>query len=220
MLIPKPTAPIIDASATVDVNLLQLYLEKSIESAEYILNTTKDNKEKEGAEETIKEAKKELKKFVPSDEDPVVTIGYLPPPKMTEIRNQRFVNSRDARGHELSKLPADFLNRSAVIARELLRWGVRGHKNISGVSYEGDTERINGIDYPVATWETVYLYERLSDGLYFHWIANTIDAFNTLDESKKKQSLPPAGTRPRSSTAKSANSSPSSRKSTDAKEKR
>jgi len=200
-----------DLAATKEINLVRLYFERTVDNARYGLEQAGSEEEKKEATETLTAAQKALDEFQPSDDDPTITIGSIPPPKLTELRNCGFVSLRDEKDAEADKVSAEFLNRTAEISRQYIRWGVRGHANLSGVKFETEKDRIGSKEYEVASVETVYIYEGMSNGLYFNWIANEVIKFNTLDESKKKQSSQPAGTSPQTSTANSADKNPSSK---------
>jgi len=205
-----------DLKATKEINLTRLYFERSVDNAQFALENARTDEEKKEAKKILKTAQKVLKDHIPNGSDPTITIGYIPPPKLTELRNSGFVNLRDEGEFDAKTISAGFLNRTAEVSREYLRWGVRGHTNLADVKFETETERIGSKEFEVASIETVYIYEAMSNGLYFNWIANEVIAYNTLDESKKKQSSQPPGTQPKSSTVKSANSNPKSKGSTGA----
>lgn len=205
-----------DLKATKDINLTVLYFERSVESAEYALREAKTEEEKKEAREVVEAAKKVLEEFKSNGEDPIVTIGYLPPQKMTELRNEGFINARDAGEINPSTISADFLHRTASMSRQYLRWGVRGHKNLSDVPFETEKEVLGPREFDVASWDTVGIYELMSNGLYFNWLANEVIKFNNLDDSKKKQSSQQSGTSPQNSTVRFAKASPNLGKQEDA----
>ncbi len=188
-----------DMSATKEVDLIVLQLMRTIANAEYVLSLNAEtDEEKEARKEAEKMkgvAEKELERYEPDEDAPVVLVGVIPPRIMTQLRNEIYVQNRDDR--EMKELGAQELNERADNSRKWLRWGIKGHRHL-GIEYEAEEVAAGPLVYKAATWEMVDVYEGL--GL-LEQLCNEVMTFNTLDAEKKRRSLLRPGTRQKPSTA-------------------
>ncbi len=116
---------------------------------------------------------------------------------MTELRTKGYT-ARDNGNNKLEERLTDL-----DIAREFVRWGVKGDTLDHGMEWETETYR--GKEYKVCPASVIDVYE------YNEWLQPlyvAIMKFNSLDAEKKRQSSRNAGTMPRLSTVKPADSSP------------
>jgi hypothetical protein len=165
-----------DTSATKDVDLLELKWSMAARRARADI---KANGESDLALGVIADSEKILAKLEGSTESrPSVTIGYIPVRKLSSLRNARFALSRD--DPDMSR---EYLDSLEDIIRETVRWGVKGHQGL-GFDFESTKEKVGPLEYNVATWEMVDVYERIE--MLMDLYTETND-YNTLSEKKSEE---------------------------------
>jgi hypothetical protein len=210
-----------DLGATEEVNIVEAVLEATKESAARKLEYLTANPPKEGkteeetkeinqawdevikeAQEALTAAEQALAEFEPADDQPTVTIGYIHPRKYDSIGNQKLVAFR---GWTPNEATVEQLDSLTDIARELVRFGVKGHKGfgfpfMQVKAFVGSTELLataeEVIDFYQAT--TVFGMKILQV------LAGRVREYNELAEKKRTPSSLPAGIDPVNSTAESA----------------
>jgi hypothetical protein len=203
-----------DMEATQEVDLVELRFRGTKERAEGML----EKLEKDVREQTIDvgECRKAVKltrealdaaneglgNYKPEPDNPRVVIGYIPPRKLTSLRHAQYVVNRQ-------QLEAETATREQLdglddIAREYLRWGIKGHSGL-GCDFEQEKEKAGPREYDVATWEMVDIYEGIE---MLQDLFHEVMAYNSLAEKKRKQSSSKPGIEPTTSTADCAASSP------------
>jgi hypothetical protein len=121
---------------------------------------------------------------VPEADDPVAIIGYIPPAKMTEIR-QRIWSRMDDAGEVKDIDTATLLD----INRDVCRWGLKGWKNVCSnkgeIPFYQSKAKHRDRDIDIAANEVIDVIEIMG---WVNSLASEISAYNTLDDSKKKGS--------------------------------
>jgi hypothetical protein len=115
----------------------------------------------------------------PNEKNPQIVIGYIPPSKKAELLHRL---SDAWKGKKVEDVTGADLEVNDEIAREYVRWGVRGHEGFP-VPYSGAKESYRGKDRPVCTQDMVELYE--ANG-WLHVLSKAIHAYNSLDAEKKR----------------------------------
>jgi hypothetical protein len=112
------------------------------------------------------------------DDDPRISIGYLPPAKRSELYHRHTVAMR---GKTVETIAAEDLDGYDDIVREWVRWGVRAGRNLPfpvtrvEVSWRGKKHQ-------VLSDETM---DQLQLNGLLHVLKKLVEQFNTLDEEKK-----------------------------------
>jgi len=197
---------------TEELDLLELRLKTTVLNAEYAIRELTDvdrpltDEEKSDlalAHEALEAAETAQSRHVKDATTPVALVGFIPTRKLTSLRHRYSILHKDDFDHATATL--EEREEFDEIARLYLRWGIKGHRNL-GVPFDAEKEMCGPRKVTVASWEMVDVYEGL--GLLY-LMYSRVREYNTLAEIKKKESLLNAGTIPLSSTAKSADSSPS-----------
>jgi len=209
-----------DLGATEEVNIVEAVLEATKESAtrklEYLTaNPPKDGKTEEETEEIreafegiVKEsqdalgaAEKALADFKPAGDQPIVTIGYIHPRKYDSIGNQRLVVFR---GWSPDEATVEQLDGLTDIAREFVRWGVKGHRNF-GFSFMQEKASIGSSEVLVVPEELLDYYQATTVfGMkIIQVLASKVREYNELPEKKSTPSSLQSGTDRENSTAPS-----------------
>ena len=207
-----------DLGATEEVNVVEAVLEATKDSAarklEYLTaNPPKDGKTEEETEEIstawdaiVKEAQdaldaaeKSLADFVPADDHPIVTIGYIHPRKYDSIGNQRLVAFR---GWTPDEATVEQLDGLPDIAREIVRFGVKGHKGF-GFKFFRESASIGSTDVLAVPDELLDFYQSTTvfKMKILQVLANRVREYNELAEKKRPASSLQSGTDRVTSTA-------------------
>ena len=204
-----------DLSKTKEVNLVELRFRSTLAEAEHTIAYLGREPLAEGETEKVRKesiriatdardaAKAALDAFEPSDDDPVVTIRYIPPRVMTSIRHAYRLAMRDL--EDVAHATREQLDALDEAQREIVRWGVAGHVNL-GFEHEGESVKAGPLTYDATTWETVEVYEGIG---MLRALATDVIGYNTLQDAEKKTLSQQSGTTPSNSTATSADVSPS-----------
>jgi hypothetical protein len=130
----------------------------------------------------------------PSDKNPQILIGYIPPSKKAELMHRsgdvwrgnsiKTGGTEEEARAQIEAVPGSVWEGNDEVAREWVRWGVRGH-DCMPVPYAGAKESYRGKDRPVASPDMVELYE--ANG-WLYVLARLVREFNTLDAEKKRPS--------------------------------
>jgi hypothetical protein len=120
---------------------------------------------------------------------PAVSIGFIPSRKLSGIRHRyseldRGCTKKPDGGTDYQALTAAQMDAITDMDREIVRWGVRGHRDF-GFDYSTDQAEAGPLKRPVASWECVDVYERLG---VLSALAARILRFNSLAEEKKSPS--------------------------------
>ena len=116
------------------------------------------------------------------EEDPVlIEVGYIPAWKRTEfqVADAGIIGTGKA-----GELDEERLTRMYEVAREVVRWGVRGH-NIENVPFASCPLVSRDKEYRLAAENIIDLYE------HHDWLLGlkaAIMEYNSLDSEKKRQS--------------------------------
>lgn len=136
---------------------------------------------------------------IPESERPAVTIRYMPPAKVTEIK---------VRAQAVRKMSDDVERgiASAEIDRDLVRWGVCGWRmHDPDLQWQTEPAKHRGREMQIGTWEMVDMLEATG---WLAPVAVEVLEYNDLDAATLGKSLRPAGTRQGHSDAASAKSGP------------
>jgi hypothetical protein len=188
-----------DLNATEWIDLVEAKIKAEIRSAEYVLNEIKEGNQKKVTEEdchkVIQLANDTLKNYKPGPDAYAVEVGYIPPRKFASLQAHysKAIKKYNPDNPDDDERLTDYM-------REFVRWGIKGHKNFK-IEYKKEEEKVGPLSYPVATWYMVDLYE---SSKMLVPIFHEVMRYNTLSESKKKQSSSPYGTTPPHSTVKDA----------------
>lgn len=109
-----------------------------------------------------------------------VTIGYIPPSRLTEIRHMALDYSDLERTSEKAGLSAD-------MDRETVRWGLKGWdlENADGpVEFTSDNVKVGRRDVAVASDLAVATIEAMD---WLRGLAKAIHEFNSLSKAEKKR---------------------------------
>jgi hypothetical protein len=200
-----------DLGATEEVNVVEAILESTKRSAAAILealaaNPPEDKEEADGAvkiaQAGLDAAEKALEEFKPADDQPTVTVGYIHPRKMSSIDNQRYIALRGQWKPQTATL--EQLDSLTEIAREIVRFGVKGHKNF-GFDFMQEKANLGSAEVLVVPDVLLDFYQAtkvLGLGI-LHVLADKVQEFNALSEKKSTPSLSHVGTDPVNSTAPS-----------------
>lgn len=170
----------LDMNKTKEVDLLLLNMDRTIQSAKFVLEYDKStDEEKKEAQQMIDDIEKKKAEYKPPDDVPAVIIGYIPAKKLSEIKHQQYDASRS------KEINAVYLDKIADLTREVVRWGIRNHVNMDP-QFTSEKAMCGSREHQVASWEMVDIYEHL--GL-LEVLSRSIMEYNTLSESKKKLSL-------------------------------
>jgi len=210
-----------DLGATEEINIVEAVMESTRDSAARKLEYLAANPPKEGkdeketeeiqqafdeivkeAQDALEAAEKSLADFKPADDQPCVTIGYIHPRKFDSIGNQRLVALR---GFNPDKATAEQLDSITDISRELVRWGVKGHKNF-GFKFMQEKASIGSTEVLVVPEELLNFYQATTvfGVRILMLLALKVREYNELSEKKRLPSSLPVGTDQASSTAESA----------------
>lgn len=204
-----------DLSRTETVNLVELRFRHTVSEAggtvaflerEPLAEGETEKARKESiriASDARDAAQAALDAFEQSDDDPTVTIRYIPPRMFSSIRHAYTFALRGVQ--DIKNATRQDLDAFDEVQREVVRWGVAGHDHL-GCQYESEQVKAGPVKYDTSTWEMVEVYEGI--GMLRALAARVID-YNTLQEAEKKTSSLPSGTGASSSTVTSADVSPS-----------
>ncbi len=146
--------------------------------------------------EAVKGAREDLAEYEASEDRPAITIGYIPPAKLSHLKSlsarKRIPNVPDGvlvvdLTDEQRAALMDFSEADAEFNRETCRWGVRGWRlKWKGTVTEFVSESIEhrGRQYQVAVHEAVDVIEAAG---WLGAVALAIWRFNTLDEGTRKK---------------------------------
>jgi hypothetical protein len=195
-----------DLKTTRDIYLVELLLNRTVQNADLQLAQSNGQKkltkeERIEIEDIKKEALDALGKFEANNKEPMVTIGYIPPRKMTSLKHRLYIATRD--DIQPRQATQEHLDEGAEIHREHLRWSIRGMNNLK-VEYTSEEDTCGPQTFQVATWETVGILEGL--GL-MPALFEEIMKYNSLDAEKKSLSSSKSGMNPSKQTATSAETS-------------
>jgi hypothetical protein len=136
---------------------------------------------------------------IEDSERPSVTIRYMPPAKVTEIKVRA----------QVARKMTDEVERgiaSAEIDRDLVRWGVCGWRmDDPDLKWETESVKHRGREMQIGAWEMIDMLEATG---WIAPIALEVLEYNDLDAATLGKSLRPAGTRRGHSSAASAKSDP------------
>jgi len=197
-----------DLGATEEINLVEAVLSNTKARARATLESLKASDDKEAqeavkiAQDALEAAEKALEEFKPSDDQPKVTVGYIHPRKMSSIDNQRYIALRGKWTPETATL--EQLDALTDIAREIVRYGIKGHKNF-GFDFMKEKASLGSAEVLVVPDELLDFYESTTvlGARILHVLADEVQRFNVLAEKKSKASSLPAGTDQANSTAPS-----------------
>jgi len=186
-----------DINAKHDIDLVRLQIEDGVAVARAVLSIAKTPAEEKERKKDLYDAEEMLAQYKPSDDMPVIVIGYIPAPKLAYLRNASAEMSREERetegkgkGKKPKPLTAKQLDALVDLNREFLQWGVKGHRNFEGYPWRTKTASAGGREYEIASDDCVEIYEQMG-------LLNTVSAavakFNFLD-AKKKIKQPPTST--------------------------
>lgn len=166
----------LDMAATVDVYILrECNLAVEIGRAEMA-------KRQDGADVAVLDARiAELRAAVdvPKGEDePRISIGFLPPARVSELHHRAMELFR---GKEAGALTAVDMDASADLAREWIRWGVRGHQGMP-FPFEATPAVWRGKERPLVADSTLEQYEHNG---WLPTLERLVIQHNTLSEEKK-----------------------------------
>ena len=193
-----------DFNATVELDLVELDLKRTIQNADFVLSGEDISAElRTDAEVSRKAAQEALDKHNSNGTSPKVKIGYIPPRKLTTLRHKHYVLTRQ--DLKIEDATCEQLEELSDIQREYLRWGIKGHSGLDA-EYKAEKDVCGPKEYNTASWDTVELYEGMGllSALY-----TEVLVYNMLSEEKKRVSLSKPGTNPTTLTVASASKSPS-----------
>jgi hypothetical protein len=190
-----------DLGATEEINVVQAVLESTKKHAAATLKTL--NADPPPDEETkaavkiargaLNAAEMELEKFKPSDDQPIVTVGYIHPRKSDSIQNQRYIALRGKWKPETAT--QEQLDALTDIAREIVRWGVKGHKGFA-FPFMQEKASIGSTDVLVVPDELLNAYQATTvlGTKILQVLADEVQKFNALAEKKRQPSSSQSGT--------------------------
>jgi hypothetical protein len=114
------------------------------------------------------------------DAGPVITIGYLPPGKRNDCL---YRIDKILRGKAVENLTVEDLLENDRISRDVVAWGVRGHK-IAGLDFVSATREYAGKQWQGCADSIVDIYE--ING-WLGLIKNLVLEYNTISLAKKKK---------------------------------
>lgn len=173
-----------DLSATTDVDPCFVRLVADLEAFRAHPAIDGDEGAKEAA---IAWQAAQLSEYESSTEPkPSISIGYIPPSKLTAIDNMKFAavsHSRKVADDKAVDATEAALNAVSESLRETVRWGVKGCV-IPGVEFEQVNATWRGQTHKVCAERIVDMFE--ANG-WLHALTNEILRFNRLGDSKKKK---------------------------------
>jgi len=198
-----------DLGATQEINLVAAVLEHTKATAAATLEALKAQTDEESkaavklAQKALEAAEQSLADFNPSDDQPAVTIGYIHPRKMSSIDNQRYIALRGKWDPKTATL--EQLDSLTEIAREIVRFGVKGHKNF-GFPFMQEKVTIGSTEILVVADELLDAYQGTTvlGSRILQVLADEVQRYNLLAEKKRQPSSLPVGTDQANSTAESA----------------
>jgi hypothetical protein len=166
----------LDMAATTEIYILREHnLAVEIGRAEFA-------KRQEGADVAALDAKiAELRKAVDTpkgDNEPRISIGFLPPAKVSELHHRAMELFR---GKDSATLTAVDMDASEDLAREWIRWGVRGHQGMP-FPFEATPATWRGKERSLVADSTLEQYEHNG---WLPTLERMVIQHNTLSEEKK-----------------------------------
>ena len=189
-----------DLNATEEVDLVVCQLDFGVRVAEGLLKIATDEAERTKCAADLVEAREALAKYVPPDDSPAVSIGYIPMAKQSRLQNATAIQYHD-RKLVGDKPTLEQMNQDTDTTREWVQWGVKGHSGIVGYDYETQDAQAGGKTYQVASDLCIELYGRMK---LMHALEVQVIEFNTLSAKKKTRSQSTSGAAKATSTAPGA----------------
>jgi hypothetical protein len=125
----------------------------------------------------------------PEENEPTITLGFVPPAKLTSLRDRRALLNQKEQTPEVA-------DQRAELDRELVRWGVRGHSNVrvhgKDIQWASEPTKFRGKEYQLAAQEMIDAYEA-QRWLPMHWptcgsLPRLVADYNEMSEGTKKKS--------------------------------